>query len=190
VVDDEELKKLEGQVTHYKSVLAETEAMLNQLQASVESEESTWKSKIAKKEAELEQVQRQLESVESKNATLEASMNSLNSVEEMETKLRELQEKLAVEEADKLQLQTQLHQCLESEEIVELKQKIESETQLRQDLDEKVAKMNQLLATGQEALVQEKKTVELLKQQLGDSSPTKTINGEDEPKDEDAVAAE
>ena len=33
----------------------------------------------------------------------------------METKLRELQEKLAVEEADKLQLQTQLHQCLESE---------------------------------------------------------------------------
>ena len=59
------------------------------------------------------------------------------------------------------------------QEIVELKQKIESETQLRQDLDEKVAKMNQLLATGQEALVQEKKTVELLKQQLGDSSPTK-----------------
>merc|ERR1712141_946517 len=102
--------------------------------------------------------------------------NSLNSVEEMETKLRELQEKLAVEEADKLQLQTQLHQCLESEEIDELKQKIESETQLRQDLDEKVAKMNQLLATGQEALTQEKKTVELLRQQIGDS-PTKTING-------------
>jgi len=230
VVDDEELKKLEGQVTHYKSVLAETEAMLNQLQASVESEESTWKSKMAKKEAELEQVQRQLESVESKNVALEASMNSLNSVEEhgisgssssvitgategssltgvrfafqtvesalpliveeMETKLRELQEKLALEEADKLQLQTQLHQCLESEEIDELKQKIESETQLRQDLDEKVAKMNQLLATGQEALAQEKKTVELLRQQIGDS-PTKTINGgEDEPKDEAAVAAE
>merc|ERR1739844_116556 len=72
----------------------------------------------------------------------------------------------------------------ESEEIVELKQKIESESQLRHDLDEKVAKMNQLLETGQEALAQEKKTVELLKQQLGDSSPTKTINGEDEPKDE------
>ena len=36
---------------------------------------------------------------------------------QMETKLRELQEKLAIEEADKLQLQTQLHQCLESEVI-------------------------------------------------------------------------
>lgn len=33
----------------------------------------------------------------------------------METKLRELQEKLAVEEADKLQLQNQLHQSRESE---------------------------------------------------------------------------
>ena len=33
----------------------------------------------------------------------------------METKLRELQEKLAVEEADKLQLQNQLHRNLENE---------------------------------------------------------------------------
>ena len=33
----------------------------------------------------------------------------------METKLRELQEKLAVEEADKIQLQDKLHQSLESE---------------------------------------------------------------------------
>ena len=33
----------------------------------------------------------------------------------METKLRELQEKLAVEEADKIQLQNKLHQSLESE---------------------------------------------------------------------------
>ena len=33
----------------------------------------------------------------------------------METKLRELQEKLAVEEADKIQLQNKLHQSLDSE---------------------------------------------------------------------------
>jgi len=180
-VDDEQLQKLEGQVKHYKSVLAETETMLNQLQASVEIEEDRWKSKLSKKEIDLEKLQSQLEAVESKNAALEASMNSLNSVEEMETKLRELQEKLAIEEADKLQLQTQLHQCLESEEIGELKQKIEAETQLRQDLDEKVAKMNQLLATGQEALAQEKKTVELLRQQLASpETPVKTVNGQDE----------
>ena len=37
--------------------------------------------------------------------------------------------------------------------------------------------MNQLLATGQEALAQEKKTVELLRQQIGDS-PTKVRNSD------------
>ena len=37
----------------------------------------------------------------------------------METKLRELQEKLAVEEADKLQLQSKLHESLDSEVILE-----------------------------------------------------------------------
>ena len=115
---------------------------------------------------------------------------------QMETKLRELQEKLAIEEADKLNLQTQLHQCLESEvrisffwnsyqiclqndivfqEILQLRQKIEEETQLRQELDQKVVKMNQLLTTGQEALAQEKKTVELLKQQMASSSPQTPI---------------
>ena len=36
---------------------------------------------------------------------------------QMETKLRELQEKLAVEEADKIQLQNKLHQSLDSEVI-------------------------------------------------------------------------
>ena len=33
---------------------------------------------------------------------------------QMETKLRELQEKLAVEEADKIQLQNKLHQSFDS----------------------------------------------------------------------------
>ena len=37
---------------------------------------------------------------------------------QMETKLRELQEKLAVEEADKIQLQNKLHQSLDSEVMI------------------------------------------------------------------------
>jgi len=159
------------------------ENLLRNLQATVESEESQWKSKANCLESELEDLQRKLEATESKNAALEASMNSLSSAEEMETKLRELQEKLAIEEADKLNLQTQLHQCLESEEILQLRQKVEEETQLRQELDQKVVKMNQLLTTGQEALAQEKKTVELLKQQMASSSPQtpiKNMNGQEE----------
>merc|ERR1711935_154699 len=60
---EDKLQKLDGQVEHYKAVLAETENMLNQLQASVESEESGWKSQFSKKEAQLENLQRQLEAV-------------------------------------------------------------------------------------------------------------------------------
>ena len=61
------------------------------------------------------------------------------------------------------------------QEILQLRQKVEEETQLRQELDQKVVKMNQLLTTGQEALAQEKKTVELLKQQMASSSPQTPI---------------
>merc|ERR1711935_497052 len=141
---------------------------------------------FSKKEAQLENLQRQLEAVEAKNTAMEASLNSLNSVEEMETKLHELQEKLAVEEADKIQLQTKLHQSLDSEmEVKKLQDEIETEVRLRKDLDEKVAKMNQLLTTGQEALQQEKKTVEMMRQQIVSQTPTKgsslATNGQDEP---------
>jgi len=182
---EDKLQKLDGQVEHYKAVLAETENMLNQLQASVELEESGWKLQFSKKEAQLEKLQRQLEAVETKNTAMEASLNSLNSVEEMETKLHELQEKLAVEEADKIQLQTKLHQSLDSEmEVKKLQDEIETEVRLRKDLDEKVAKMNQLLTTGQEALQQEKKTVEMMRQQIVSQTPTKgsslATNGQDE----------
>jgi len=189
---EDKLQKLEGQVEHYKVVLAETETILNQLQASVESEETGWKSQFSTKEAQLEKLQHQLEAeeakntaVEAKNTAMEASLNSLNSVEEMETKLRELQEKLAVEEADKIQLQNKLHQSLDSEsEVTKLQEQIDTEVRVRKDLDEKVAKMNQLLTTGQEALQQEKKTVEMLRQQIVSQTPTKGsslgTNGQDE----------
>merc|ERR1711956_106384 len=152
--EEDKLQNLEGQVEHYKVVLAETETILNQLQASVESEETGWKSQFSTKE--------------------------------METKLRELQEKLAVEEADKIQLQNKLHQSLDSEsEVTKLQEQIDTEVRVRKDLDEKVAKMNQLLTTGQEALQQEKKTVEMLRQQIVSQTPTKGsslgTNGQDEP---------
>ena len=57
--------------------------MLNELQASVESEESGWKLRLSDKESQLEKLQRQLEAVEAKNTAMEASINSLNSVEEV-----------------------------------------------------------------------------------------------------------
>jgi len=76
----EELEKLEGQVKHYKSVLDETETMLNQLQAAVESEESRWKSKLSDKENTLEKLQRENEALEAKIAAMEPNLNSVEEV--------------------------------------------------------------------------------------------------------------
>ena len=58
-------------------------------------------------------------------------------------------------------------------EVAKLQEQIDTEVRVRKDLDEKVAKMNQLLTTGQEALQQEKKTVEMLRQQIVSQTPTK-----------------
>lgn len=52
------------------------------------------------------------------------------------------------------------------QEMNNMREQIQKEVQLRKELDDKLAKMNQLLSTGQEALQQEKKTVEMLRQQL------------------------
>ena len=42
----ETLGRGESQVAHYKSVLAQTEAMLTSLQTSVETEETKWRLKL------------------------------------------------------------------------------------------------------------------------------------------------
>ena len=60
--------------------------------------------------------------------------------------------------------------------MIRLRQEVEVEMRLRQELDEKVARMNQLLSTGQEALQQEKKTVDILRQQLMSPSTSAKVN--------------
>lgn len=94
----------------------------------------------------------------------------------METKLRELQEKLAIEEADKVHLQEQLNKTLDSEDLQRLQIQFDGEKQRRVDLELQLAKMNQLLSTGQEALQQEQKTVDMLRQQVT-SAPSSTSSG-------------
>ena len=47
-----------------------------------------------------------------------------------------------------------------------LKNNFDSEKRCRADLESKVVQMNQIISTAQEALQQEQKTVELLRQQI------------------------
>merc|ERR1712013_691380 len=57
--NSEEVEKLESQVGHYKTVLAQTESMLNSLQASVESAETEWRLKLEVANKELSDVKLQ-----------------------------------------------------------------------------------------------------------------------------------
>merc|ERR1712051_1146357 len=147
-----------------KVVLAETETILNQLQASVESEETGWKSQFSTKEAQLEKLQHQLEAVEAKNTAMEASLNSLNSVEEVATTGSSGPSSL---------MGVRFAYSAMEQALPHIVEEIDTKVRVRKDLDEKVAKMNQLLTTGQEALQQEKKTVEMLRQQIVSQTPTK-----------------
>ncbi|XP_033102847.1 ribosome-binding protein 1-like isoform X4 [Anneissia japonica] len=60
---EEEKTQLASQCQHYKKVLADTEKILNQLQASVQSEESKWHGKLTVAETELKQTKTELASL-------------------------------------------------------------------------------------------------------------------------------
>jgi len=67
----DEVEKLEGQVEHYKAVLAQTESMLTSLQASVESAEADWRVKLDATTKELADARGQASSLAEKAAALE-----------------------------------------------------------------------------------------------------------------------
>lgn len=154
----EDLKK---QVHHYKKVLSDTESILHRLQSSIETEECQWKQKLAEKESEVDSLKRQLSG---SNSAMKTSLDVVQSAEEMEEKLKELQKKLLLEEESK-ETQSAENKKL-SKKLEELEATIESEQKVKAELGEQVARMNQIVATGQDALQQEQKTVELLRDQV------------------------
>jgi len=190
--NEESVEQLTGQVEHYKGVLAETEKMLHQLQSTVETEESRWKSRLSEKEAELEQVRKETEKLTKSNLALEESLKVVNSAEEMEEKLQELQNKLADEESERKAMSISMSEMTEKQsaeksilikDMESLKDTLETEKRCRSDLEGKVAQMNQIISTAQEALQQEQKTVELLRQQVpktdkpAESPSLNSVNG-------------
>jgi len=126
---------------------------------------------------------------------LEDSLKVVNSAEEMEEKLQELQKKLTNEESERKGMSTLMSEMSEkqstekdslSKEIGSLRVNLDTEKRCRSDLEGKVAQMNQIISTAQEALQQEQKTVELLRQQaskpdkMTESSTFISVNGSSE----------
>jgi len=102
----EEVDRLEGQVEHYKTVLAQTESMLTSLQASVESAEAEWRLKLDAANKELIEVRGEASSLAAKAAALEREVAEAENTEEMQLQLAALQAQVLGQEAEKAQLES------------------------------------------------------------------------------------
>merc|ERR1712154_590789 len=114
----------------------------------------------------------------------EESLKVVNSAEEMEEKLQQLQKKLGDEESERKEMTIQMSQMNEKQseeketilkEMEVLKNNFDTEKRCRADLESKVVQMNQIISTAQEALQQEQKTVELLRQQIPKSDKSAEV---------------
>lgn len=108
----------EKTVQHYKTVLAETEDILNKLQNSVENEEMEWKKMLKIKEQELEKVNKENKELFTEKKKLEINLQQLQGVEEttseMQAKLKELQVKLEGEETERKLVKEKLEEANQS----------------------------------------------------------------------------
>ena len=101
----DEVEKLEGQVEHYKGVLAQTESMLTSLQASVESAESEWRVKLDASIKGLADARGQATSLAEKAAALEQEVAQSAQAGEMQGQLAALQAQLLGQEAEKKEVE-------------------------------------------------------------------------------------
>jgi len=179
VVDNsEEVEKLENQVAHYKTVLAQTESMLNSLQASVESAETEWRLKLEVANKELSDVKTQNSSLAAKASALEATSALAKQAEEMQVQLAELQHKLSGEEEEKsglAKINQELKQSSEemSKEVERLAKELFEERSKKEELSNKVenlvttnTSLQQLVGTAQEALDKENTVVKSMQEQI------------------------
>merc|ERR1712106_168537 len=161
-----------------KTVLAQTESMLNSLQASVESAETEWRLKLEVANKELNDVKVQNSSLTAKASDLEASSAIAKQAEEMQVQLADLQQKLAGEEEEKSGL-AKVNQELKktsqdmSKEVERLSKELSEERSQKEELSNKVVglvstntTLQQLVGTAQEALDKENGVVKSIQDQV------------------------
>ncbi|XP_064624130.1 ribosome-binding protein 1-like isoform X3 [Lineus longissimus] len=127
--------KLQTQVEHYKTVLGDTESMLNKLQSSVETEEKKWQEKLSVTEKELHAAKNEMESLqESVTLQMKGSTEDLHDlgfayrcvekslttiVDEMEVKVESLEAQLDESEKEKEVLSTELKESEEKNRLLD-----------------------------------------------------------------------
>ncbi|KAG0711165.1 Ribosome-binding protein 1 [Chionoecetes opilio] len=108
-----EIGAVNEKVSHYQTVLADTENLLKSLQASVECEEVAWKKRLSDKEKDLHQLVADKANLQLQVKQLQDSIEKVKEAEDMHEKHRSLEEQLQAEEKEKLSLQEKLQQAEE-----------------------------------------------------------------------------
>ncbi|XP_063958889.1 ribosome-binding protein 1-like isoform X44 [Lytechinus pictus] len=80
-----EKEQLSSQCQHYQSVLADTEAILNKLQSSVETEEVKWEERLNQTESNLGQAKSEVDSLQEELASLSSSQSQKKGTNPPET---------------------------------------------------------------------------------------------------------
>merc|ERR1719219_2324739 len=151
---DDEVEKLEGQVEHYKAVLAQTESMLTSLQASVESAEADWKVKLEASTKELTEARGQTSLLAEKAVALEQEVAQSAQTGEMQRQLAALQQQLLAQEAEKKEVEKRNEEL--SGRAATLSEEVRKLTEQQEELAKGNTGLQAALGVAQEALEREK----------------------------------
>ncbi|KAG8181250.1 hypothetical protein JTE90_013024 [Oedothorax gibbosus] len=97
----EEKATLEAQIQCYKSVLVDTESVLQNLQNNIENEEKKWQLELTSKDEMLQEVQNKNQDLKKENNTLRTSLEQFQGLKEALFEIEELRVKLQKEESEK-----------------------------------------------------------------------------------------
>uniref|UniRef100_A0A4X2KAW5 Ribosome-binding protein 1 n=1 Tax=Vombatus ursinus TaxID=29139 RepID=A0A4X2KAW5_VOMUR len=200
---EEAQSTLQSECDQYRTILAETEGMLKDLQKSVEEEEQVWKAKLTVSEEELQKVSAAKVALAPLLSSClppilfpaprignqrkanwdkgELGVRLKTQLEHTETLLEKEQiqlQKLTAEfeeaqnsacnlqaELEKLRASTSMESS-ETEEAVQLKERLEKEKKLTKGLGQAATKLQGLLKISQEQLTKEKEMVKKLQEKL------------------------
>nr|XP_015825605.2 kinectin isoform X7 [Nothobranchius furzeri] len=117
---EESQKILQKDCETYKTVLGETEGILQRLQSSVEEEESRWKLKMELSQAELKEVRREKQHLECELERAEReSATYVTEVRELKTQLTETLSKLEAEESERQKVAGDLYKAQQSLDLIQ-----------------------------------------------------------------------
>ena len=148
----EEQTKAHSQVQHYKTVLAQTEELLNRLQSRVEAEEQSWKSGMVRLESDVAAAQQE------RDFWMEQCQKQERTHQQQ---LQESKDQAAPVDVSPLQSR-----------IESLEKQVDLERQSAADLTAQLNQKQQLLQTTGESLAQERQAIQSLRQQLEQVNPS------------------